>query len=630
MAEQILFPSLFEENYILRSLGSIVNQPDTALTELVANAWDAGASIVEIQIPDDYQQKLTIKDNGTGMTEDEFQNRWMKLRYNRSLCQGRKVMFPNGKLGNRTAFGRNGVGRHGMFCFGDNYTVTTSKEGVSHRYTIKPNIQSQPFAVTERFSSPSDTHGTLLEVIVSKNLPKAEKITELLSARFLLDPSFKIIVNGTSLDLIDLAGGQEPRKIMIPEHNVTLELYFIDTTKSGRKSIFQGIAFWQSGRLVGEPSWNLGNINVLDGRTSLAKRYTVVVKSEDLSDSIKEDWSGFVINEKMQCVYEQIEKELNTCFEEIATTTFATYKESLSPEIKHAIDKLNPLAKREFEDTLSAVVMTNPRARQESIDIAAQAIINLEKTRNGQELLEKLVKLSDDDVTELNKLLSKWSVTDAAAVLNEIDRRLSVIEAIRKLSGDPSSDELHVLHPLITESRWLFGPEYESSEYVFNRQLGTIVKQVFGSEILSPATNPKKRPDLLCLPNSSISVTGIEDNDTNSGLTCLRKILIIELKKGGFKIKRAERDQATGYVEDLRSNDVGKQCDYTAFVVGETLDSNISSQTSVCEGHGRVFLTTYSQLVDTAEKRMFNLRTKLAHRYDDIPGMELYNQSILI
>ena len=305
-------------------------------------------------------------------------------------------------------------------------------------------------------------------------------------------------------------------------------------------------------------------------------------------------------------------------------------RESLSSEVKQAIQKLNPLAKKEFEETLATVVMLNPRARQESIDVAAQAIINLERTRNGQELLEKLSKLSDDDVAELNDFLSKWSVTDAAAVLNEIDRRLSVIEAIRKLSGDPTTDELHVLHPLITESRWLFGPEYESSEYVFNRQLGTIVKQVFGNEVLSSATNPKKRPDLLCLPNSSLSVTGIEDADSESGLTCLRKILIIELKKGGYKIKREERNQAQGYVEDLYSNNIGKQCDYTAFVVGDIVDSNISPQTDVCEGHGRIFMTTYSQLVDTAEKRMFSLRTKLAHKYDDIPGMELYNQYMLL
>ena len=51
MQESVLFPSLYEEDYILRSLGSIVTQSDVALTELVANAWDAGASNVTISIP---------------------------------------------------------------------------------------------------------------------------------------------------------------------------------------------------------------------------------------------------------------------------------------------------------------------------------------------------------------------------------------------------------------------------------------------------------------------------------------------------------------------------------------------------------------------------------------------------
>ena len=36
--DNVLFPSLYEEDYILRSLGSILTQPDVALTELGANA----------------------------------------------------------------------------------------------------------------------------------------------------------------------------------------------------------------------------------------------------------------------------------------------------------------------------------------------------------------------------------------------------------------------------------------------------------------------------------------------------------------------------------------------------------------------------------------------------------------
>lgn len=427
MSDIALMSSLFEEDYILRSLGSIVSQPDIALTELVANAWDAGASKVDIRIPDDYNQILSVEDNGTGMTEPEFQSRWMKLRYNRIANQTKKVVFPPGVTGKRTAFGRNGVGRHGLFCFGDNYTVNTAKDGKVCKLTIKPNIQSQPFAVVNKSTGKSTHHGTKLEVVVTKNLPNAERIKEILSARFLLDPGFTISVNGSTLSLMELTAGQEPIEITLQEYNITFKIHFIDTTKSGRKSVFQGIAFWQGGRLVGEPSWNLGSRNVLDGRTSLAKRYTAVVVSDDFENYIKEDWSGFTKCEQIEAVYDEVEKNLNKCFDNVASISAQLYKENMPPEIKKAIQCLNPLARKEFEETLSIVIQENPKATQESIDIAAKAIINLEKTKSGKELMEKLAILSEEDIDGLNAILSKWSIRDASAVLDEIDRRLSIL-----------------------------------------------------------------------------------------------------------------------------------------------------------------------------------------------------------
>ena len=39
---------LFEQDFLVRTLGSIVQSPEVALTELVANAWDAGETILEL------------------------------------------------------------------------------------------------------------------------------------------------------------------------------------------------------------------------------------------------------------------------------------------------------------------------------------------------------------------------------------------------------------------------------------------------------------------------------------------------------------------------------------------------------------------------------------------------------
>lgn len=626
-SNDVLFPSLFEDDYITRSLGPIVNQPDVALTELVANAWDAGASHVRIFIPDSINNTLVVEDDGIGMNEEEFQNHWMKLRYNRLKSQGRDVEFPSGVSGKRTAFGRNGVGRHGLFCFGDEYRVISSKEGKRINLVVKANVQHNPIAVTEKSEEPSETHGTRLEVLVNRNLPNSERIREIISARFLHDPQFVIEVNHTQLLLEDMSGGVEPTTIEIPETNITLTAYFIDTIKSSRKSIFQGIAFWQSNRLVGEPNWTLGKTMVLDGRTALAKRYTFIIKTEDLYDYIKEDWSGFKESDIILKVYSVVEDYVDKCLNSVTTSTIESITDNLEPSIKSALKDVNPLVRQEVKDVIREIVTTTPKVKQDSVNLAVKTLINVEKSKNGKALLEKLANMTVEDIDGLNEILEKWSVGDALAVLNEIDRRLAIIEAIRKLAGDNTTDELHVLHPMIAESRWLFGPEYESSEFIFNKQMKTAVSKIFGDDKFERVDiNYRKRPDLICLPNTTISVTGIEEVPDETGLVRVRQLLLIELKKGAFKITRAERDQAHGYIEELiNSTSLGGNCRVIGFVVGDTIADHISSSTKVGD-QGVLFTTTYSQLVDTAQKRLFNLRAILADRYDDVPGMELYKQ----
>lgn len=626
-----LFPSLFEEDYITRSLGSIVNQPDVALTELVANAWDAGASHVRLFIPDKLGELLYIEDDGVGMDEDEFQNHWMKLRYNRIKNQGREVVFPYGVTGKRTAFGRNGIGRHGLFCFADKYKVISRKNGKELSFVVRANVEHNPFAASKEREDATDIHGTRLEVYVDKNLPKVDTIREIISTRFLHDPRFEIEVNHLALDLDNLSGGAVPTEIDVEGTEIHLTAYFIDTTKSSRKSIFQGIAFWQSNRLVGEPNWLLGKDMILDGRTAIAKRYTFIIKTDDMAELVKEDWSGFKKDERIDRVYEVVEKYVYECLETVSVATIQTIKENLDPAIKSSLQDVNPLVRKEVEDVIKEIVVSTPKVKQESVNLAIKALVNVEKAKNGKVLLEKLATMKPDDLNGLNELLDRWTVGDALIVLNEIDRRLAVIEAIRKLAGDNSTDELHVLHPMIAESRWLFGPEYESSEYLFNRQMRSAVSAIFGEDKFYRADiNDKKRPDLICMPNSTIGITGLTDVSEESGLVKVRQLLLIELKKGAFKITREERNQAQGYIEDLaKSTALGGNCRVIGFVVGDSIADNLASLSKVGDSNvevGTLYTTTYSQLVDTAEKRMFNLRHILADRYDDVPGMDLYKE----
>ena len=113
MPEAPIQSSLFEEDYLLRELGQVAQVPQVALTELVANAWDAGATRVSLQLPSALGGVLTVEDNGHGMSPEQFKLRWMTLRYDRQKRQSADVEFPPGEPHRpRKAYGRNGeIGR---------------------------------------------------------------------------------------------------------------------------------------------------------------------------------------------------------------------------------------------------------------------------------------------------------------------------------------------------------------------------------------------------------------------------------------------------------------------------------------------------------------------------------------
>jgi hypothetical protein len=270
--------TLFEEDYLIRTLGPIANTPDIALTELVANAWDAGASKVQITIPEAKDEYLIVEDDGAGMTALQFHERWMTLGYNRVRHQGASAEFPPERAAlKRPAYGRNGIGRHGLLCFADRYEVETHRQGKFATFSIATTSGKDPFVIVSENIIKAVGHGTKLSTSVSRHLPDPEKILDVLAARFLHDPEFTVYVNGRTVPLEDHTGLIDKTVIKIAR-GVRAEAFFVDSTKSARNTKQQGIAFWHDTRLVGTPSWSLGLKPVVDGRTSIAKRYTVVIK----------------------------------------------------------------------------------------------------------------------------------------------------------------------------------------------------------------------------------------------------------------------------------------------------------------------------------------------------------------
>lgn len=622
--------SLFEEDYLLRTLGRIAHDPDVALTELVANAWDAGASSVHITVPSQAQNTLAIVDDGHGMSAAQFKARWMTLGYDRLKHQGRNVEFPQERKDwRRRAYGRNGVGRHGLLCFADYYEVETWREGKGARFKVSTHSQETPFKIEAESAFIRSGHGTRLSVVVERHVPDADRTREILSVRFLHDPQFVVRVNGQSIDLSKHSGLIEQARLQVTEA-LSAEAFVVDSTKAANSTRYQGIAFWVNNRLVGAPGWIVGNTAVLDGRSHFAKRYAIVIRAGDeWTTEVEEDWARFKSTDAVKKLNEAVCRYVLKMFEKLSADFVEESSEDALVRNREQFKELSTLGRIEVASFTQELVKQQPTINPETLAVAVQAVINLEKSRSGAALLEKLTKLDEADIDGLDRLLSQWTVRDALSVLDEIDHRLAVIAAIDKLCGDPNTDELHTLHPLVTHARWLFGPEFDSHEYASNVTLRTAAERVFHKEVNPESfNNSRQRPDLVLMANATYSIVGTESFDSyEQGLTKIQDVLVIELKKGRSAIGREEMNQADGYVQDFLSSGLMDGTPMLrAFVVGYEIEAKTSKEKETKENgvlRARIVATTYGQLTRSAHQRLFKLKEKIPTRYDNVSGVDL-------
>jgi hypothetical protein len=563
------------------------------------------------------------------MTPDQFRQKWMTLAYNRIKHEGRWAEFPPDRADwKRPAFGRNGVGRHGLLCFNSEYEVESRRDGLGGRFVVGTASGHDPFVLKDQKLFKAEGHGTRLSSSVARNLPSADRILEMLAARYLHDPRFTVEVNGSAVDLTELSGFLDEQTVVVSD-TLRFQAYFIDSTKAARSTRHQGIAFWVGGRLVGIPSWVVGFETVLDGRTRFAKRYAVVIKTDSLFEDVLPDWTGFKQTPAVAALQQAVIEYVERMFYTVSAARIQDTTEGVYRDYRSELSQLRPSALHEVADFVTSITSGQPTIPYESLSVAVQAIIRLEKTRSGASLLEKLSRLSPEDVTGLDRLLGEWSIRDALTVLDEIDRRLVIVEALGKLSDQEGADELHTLHPLVTESRWLFGPEFDSPEYASNLSLIGAVQAVFKKRIPSGTfLNDRKRPDLVILADATLSAVATDHIDETTGLATIKDILLIELKKGRSVIGREEANQATGYVEDFLSCGlIEGQPFIRSFVVGYQYDPKTQPVRKVENSNGaevgRITIATYTQLVRTAHRRLFRLREHLSSRYGEVSGPDL-------
>jgi hypothetical protein len=203
--------------------------------------------------------------------------------------------------------------------------------------------------------------------------------------------------------------------------------------------------------------------------------------------------------------------------------------------------------------------------------------------------------------------MQRWSATNATVVLNELGERLTLLAKLQGLINDRKTDEVHDLQPLFERGLWMFGPEFEAVDFRSNRGMAEVIRKFFGKEDQDVT---RRRPDFVALTESSIGAYAADSYAENGEAFGFRKVLIVELKRGGFTITQKEMDQARDYIKEIRAAGcVDKNTRIEAYILGSNMEEGLEPSTYGSASEMKPII--YDNLLSRAHVRTFHLQRKI-------------------
>ena len=191
----------------------------TVLSEAISNSWDADAKNVWIEI-DHQKSSFSIKDDGDGMSPDDFQNKFLKVGY--SKRKGGKQKSKR----NRPFIGAKGIGKLALLSCAKRvsiYSKTARRPytgGIIDNAGLDKAIKSDntadqyPLGAIDptrlRELAEGHTKGTILifDGLKEELRSSPQHLKKMLALSFkfsVVDPDFNIFVNGEKVGISDLA-----------------------------------------------------------------------------------------------------------------------------------------------------------------------------------------------------------------------------------------------------------------------------------------------------------------------------------------------------------------------------------------------------------------------------------------
>jgi hypothetical protein len=522
------------DSRLAKLLSQEYSSTEKALKELVDNAWDADATMVDISLPPPMSsESITVRDDGTGMTTEELRRHYLAIAADRRVHRGDRT-----RRFNRLVKGRKGIGKFAGLMAASEMGLETYTGGTSSCFVLRlsdlasvEDIEHLPISIA---SQPCDgaLHGTIITLSglhTGLAFPDPRKVRQVLLHEYGRATDIEITVNGKPLGIDDVDGIYSDESFSLKGVGPVRMRFAISDGRVAAKE--PGLVIRVDGKAIGKPSF-FGLDEQQDFPPKLLKRLYGDVDADGLRDHVTAGWDSLIENsELLAALVEHVQPIVHRAFKERYGREIQLAQARLRKDVHDRLASM-PEHRRQYADRAIKRVLDRffgeaPEKVEPYVFVLLEAIERSEYAT----VLEHLAEASRKDVSSIADALAEFGLAEMAHLIDQATARQSFLDQLEQLAREPTTLEAQ-MHKAIELNLWIFGPEY--SLFSSNRTLQRLIEDLLGEKY--PGPRPKDRPDLLLNENLNA------------------EYLLIEFKRPSHALDHGDYSQAIRYRHDLKKS----------------------------------------------------------------------------
>ncbi|MEU7945422.1 ATP-binding protein [Micromonospora taraxaci] len=530
------------------------------IAELVANAWDAGASNVHIEVPDGHlndESRIVVTDDGDGMDDTDVREAYLIVGRDRRRDEkaDRRKTPPLRKV-----MGRKGIGKFAGFGIARQVEIESVKNGHVSRFLMDYELMEKAVETREVRFPPLGPTGTVTKGTkvtlkqIGKFRTRSIDIAGLrrgLARRFsVIDSNFTVSVNSVPITAAErdltrlLEVDADGERYLWTYENIEIApgtgwrvsgwIGALDRTSKLEDGIQRGIVVMARGKLVQEPFV----FNATVGQQYALSYIIGELHAEfvdEAEDSVGTTRNSLVWDTEPNSAFHRWgEREINTIAREWAARRSRDNEKNLKQNesyrrfVDATKDMENQRARKVADKLIRDVVNRNVVAKPQETDEIVQLCIDFLEYDAFWDLAEDLTEARVEDTGRLAQLFREWEVVEAKEMARVTQGRITTIEKLQKLIED-NALEVPVLHDFLKQFPWVLDPRWQlvADELRYSKILRDNFPE--GTEV----PEKDRRIDFLC----------VRESDT---------LVVVEIKRPHSVVSMNELGQIEQYVHFMR------------------------------------------------------------------------------